>query len=355
MAAVSGVLVTLLLLATAPWLARKVLASPDMANLLRIGTLLVLLGAVNAVQTGALAGFEAFKTIAWVNFWSGLISFPCMLSGAYFAGVSGAVWGMVASTAFNAWLCDRALRRHARAAGLEFRLRWADGETALLWNFSLPSLLSSLVGWAGNWGCAAILVNSAGGYGEMGIVNAANQWRQALMFIPGLVINTLLPILANEHRGPKQNFERALNYSHSFLNLIMLPLAALLMLAAKPILLTYGAGFAAGRMALVLVLAGAGISAVSSPIGCVIISTGRMWTSLILWLLNTAAFAGCTWVLAGSCGAAGLGLGLLVGQALQTVVGIWVFRGCLPVSAIRRNLVSVALILLLCVVLNWVG
>jgi O-antigen/teichoic acid export membrane protein len=211
MAAVSGVLVTLLLLATAPWLARNVLASADMASLLRVGTFLVLLGAVNAVQTGALAGFEAFKTIAWVNFWSGLISFPCMLAGAYFAGVSGAVWGMVASTAFNAWLNDRALRRHARAAGLDFRLRWADGETALLWNFSLPSLLSSLLGWAGNWGCAAILVNSAGGYGEMGIVNAANQWRQALLFIPGLVINTLLPVLANEHRGPGRDYERALN------------------------------------------------------------------------------------------------------------------------------------------------
>ena len=46
-----------------------------MAGLLRWGSLLLLLGGVDGAQTGALAGFEAFKTIARVNLIAGLAAF----------------------------------------------------------------------------------------------------------------------------------------------------------------------------------------------------------------------------------------------------------------------------------------
>ena len=36
-----------------------------------------------------------------------------------------------------------------------------------------------------------------GGYGELGIFNAANQWRNLVLFVPASLAQVVLPILAN--------------------------------------------------------------------------------------------------------------------------------------------------------------
>lgn len=345
LALVSGTIMALVLVMFAPRLAGHVLAAPTIAPLLRWGSLLVVLGALNAVQTGALSGLEAFKTIARVNLWSGLLSFPCLVVGAYLAGVTGAVWGLVASLAFNAVLNHQALRRETRRLGIKIGSGLNREGMQVLWSFSLPSLLSSVLGWATTWACAAILVNTSGGYGEMGITNATNQWRAALMFIPGLLTSTLLPVLAHERTVSSRNFGIALDYTHGFITWLLVPLAAMLMFAAGPILACYGSGFAAGRLALVYVLAGTAISSISSPIGSVIIAHGRMWGSFALTLANSAVYTACTVWLAESHGAVGLGLGYTAGHTVQAVAGIIWLRSGLSEELVLRNLAGIGVIL----------
>ena len=350
----SGALLTVGLLVMSPWLARRILAESALTGLLRSGSLLVLMGALNAVQTGALSGLESFKAIARANLWSGFLSFPCLLAGAYLAGAAGAVWGLVAGMAVNATLNHHALLKEAHRLGIRFSYRLKGEDTRVLWHFSAPSLLSSLLGWGTTWGCAAMLVNTAGGYGEMGIVNATNQWRAALMFIPGLLTSTLLPVLSNERGGSSENYRKALRYSHGFITFLLAPLAAVLMLAAKPVLACYGEGFADGRLALVFVLAGTAISAISSPIGCVIIANGRMWASLSFGLLNALTYATCTWALADSGGATGLALGYLAGNTAQSVSGIGYMKPLLPDNIALRNLCGIAVVLVLTAILTFV-
>jgi O-antigen/teichoic acid export membrane protein len=67
----SGTFLGILLFVSAPWLAANTLDAPHLAGALRIGAVLILLSAVNGAQTGALSGFEAFKTIALINFFIG--------------------------------------------------------------------------------------------------------------------------------------------------------------------------------------------------------------------------------------------------------------------------------------------
>ena len=81
---------TLVLVIFAPWLAVHTLAAPHLSVLLRAGSLLLLLSGVNGAQTGALAGFEAFKKIAKVNLIVGLITFPLMVGAVYWYGLEGA-------------------------------------------------------------------------------------------------------------------------------------------------------------------------------------------------------------------------------------------------------------------------
>jgi O-antigen/teichoic acid export membrane protein len=343
----SGSLVSILLVALSPWVASHVLANPELAVLLRCGSLLVVLGALNAVQTGALAGMEAFKTIARVNIWAGFASAPCLVLGAYVAGVVGAVCGLITGMVINAALNHLALRSEAHRQCIKFTYSFAPKSLRFFWDFSLPSLLSGLLGWATTWACAVMLVNTSGGYGEMGIVNATNQWRAALMFIPGLLTATLLPMLANEGSSTVENYRKALDYSHRFISGLVVPLTIVLMLIAKPILACYGTDFTEGRVALVFILAGTAISAISSPIGSVIIAGGRMWAAFALSLLNAAMFASCTWALAESSGSTGLALGYLAGHSVQAVAGIALVQAFLPGNIALRNLRGIGAVLLL--------
>ena len=71
-----------LMLLLAPWLAANTINAPHLAGVLRIGALLLFINAINGAQTGALSGFEAFRTIAYVNLFVGLTSFPILIAGA---------------------------------------------------------------------------------------------------------------------------------------------------------------------------------------------------------------------------------------------------------------------------------
>ncbi len=66
---------------------------------------ILFLSAINGAQTGALTGFEAFKTIAYVNLLVGLCSFPILLGGAYFGGLAGTVWALLINLGIN-WLLN---------------------------------------------------------------------------------------------------------------------------------------------------------------------------------------------------------------------------------------------------------
>ena len=149
------------------------------------------------MQTGVLAGFEAFKRIARINLITGLANFPVLVGGAYVAGLPGAVWGLVAVLALNCGLNFLAVRREAAAAGAVVTYRQVHQHWPLLWRFGLPGMLSGLIAGPVNWGTSTLLVNQHGGYAEMGILNACNTWFQAVTFLPNLLSQVLLPILSS--------------------------------------------------------------------------------------------------------------------------------------------------------------
>src|SRR5437667_7809 len=91
----------------------KLLACPLASGLLQAGAWLLLFGGVNGAQTGALAGFEAFKTIARINLITGLLAFPITLAGAWFGGVTGSVWALTANLGLNCIMNFVALRKEA--------------------------------------------------------------------------------------------------------------------------------------------------------------------------------------------------------------------------------------------------
>jgi len=277
-AIITGGIISIALVVFAPWLAKNTLAAPHLSRYLQLSGGLLFLSALNGAQTGALAGFEAFKTIAQVSLWSGITAFPLMVGGVYIAGLEGAVWGLLASMGIN-WLLNHiALRTEARKAKIPFSYQGCMQEWKVVWTFSLPSVLTGAMVGPVNWACSAMLVNQPNGYAEMGIFNAANQWYAMLLFLPSLLGNIVLPVLSERlgQNDTKQSL-KTLILVIKINALLVMPFVLLASIASPYIMSLYGESFRSGWSTLIVVLLTSGLLAIQTPVGQIIIASDRMW------------------------------------------------------------------------------
>ena len=193
----TGGLMALGLFVFAPWLAEQTINAPHLTNILRIGALVLFINAINGAQTGALSGFEAFKTIAHVNLFIGLLSFPVLICGAYFGGLSGAVWAMVINLCFNWLLNHLALRKEAQRHRIKLNFKGYRQELPILWRFALPATLSGIMVGPANWACRAMLTKQSNGYDEIGILTAALVFQGLLMFVGSMLSGPLLSMVSS--------------------------------------------------------------------------------------------------------------------------------------------------------------
>ena len=327
----SAALVATVCFALAPWLATHTLAAPQLASLLRIGCLILFLEAITGAQTGALAGFEAFKTIAHLNAIVGVLSFPILVAGALFGGLEGAVWGMTANMAVKWALSHLALRREAARAAVPFVLAGWWREWRTLWRFSLPATLGGFVLGPASWASGALIVNRPGGYAEMGVYNAASQWYSAVLLLPGLLSIVVFPVLSEQlGRQRTSQSKRVLRLAIAVNFLVVAPLILLGVLTSPWIMASYGRDFADGSPTLIVVLLTAGLVALQYPVANLITASGRVWLQMFMTIGWALAFLGMTWLL-GSSGALGLAAARAVACLIQAV---WAFA--FAVNLLRR-------------------
>lgn len=318
----TGGLMALALFVFAPWLAKNTINAPHLVGILRIGALILFINALNGAQTGALSGFEAFKTIAKVNLLAGLLSFPILVFGAWFGGLNGAVWALAINLGLS-WLLNHvALRREAHLHQVPFTLRGCTQEWPVIWRFSLPAAIASAMVGPVNWICNAMLVNQPNGYDEMGIYNAANQWFAMLMFLPGILGSVVLPLLSNQ-MGENNTFQskRTLTLAIKVNFLIVFPLVLIFGIGSPYIMGLYGEGFSSGWVTLIFVIITAGIVAVNAPVGQLIAASGKMWIGMYMNFGWAIVFIAANYLLV-KYGAMGVSTARLLAYLCHT---IWVF------------------------------
>jgi O-antigen/teichoic acid export membrane protein len=320
---VGGVL-SLSLAAAAPWIAERVLAAPRLSGLVRIGALLLFLNTLNGSQTGALAGFEAFKSIARVNLWSGLISFPLVVGAVLAGGLAGGVWGLVAAAAVNWLLSQQALRRECRKFGIPPGIAGISKEWREFAAFALPSILGGIVLGPVNWLCSTILVNQPGGYAEMGVFSATGQWFALVLFLPGLLSQVLLPILSETmHSGERGKVSGLMKLALAANAAAVVPCILLLSLASPWLMSLYGRGFEKSWLVLVVSLVTGAIYALQSPANQLLNAKGLVWILLLSNLLWGGLFTALTWAFI-EHGALGMVTARLVAYLAQSLFILWV-------------------------------
>jgi O-antigen/teichoic acid export membrane protein len=318
-----GGLMAIMCLGMSGWLAEKTLNRADLSSLLAAGALLLLVSTLGGVLLAALAGFEAFREIARINILQGVAAPLITIPLVFLFGIDGAVASMTINAGIGLYLCVIAVRREYAKFGMPYRFdHTAWNEWPVLSKFALPSMLSGLMVAPVIWVTNTILANQPGGYGELGLFNAANQWRMAVIFLPGLLTSAMLPVLSETHgREDRTEFVDAVILNLRATWIIALPLTVFIVTMNKPLAALFGKQFEGTASIISVLMISVFLNVVNGAVGTALAGSGRMWTGAFMNLGWALILVGSSLVLIPLLGGLGLAVAYLISYLVHT---IWV-------------------------------
>ena len=251
------------------------------------GCLVVALSIISGVQDGIIQGFEDFRSVALARLATTIMTLALIYPAGIEFGLPGVMAVAVTGLVVKYLLLTAKQRWHARQSSLPMK---GDGLRAseLLWGFSVPSMLVSLlVGGIGWWG-TFVLSRQPNGFDALAVVNTGLQWRGPIFLLTAALSSVAIPAISR-HVQAKQHAEiqvlqrKVLLFNGGFSLLVSLCLMAL----SPFILVLYGSGFAEGALVFSVVVASSVPQVITNVYMQYLVAKGRMWQVLLLhvWLV----------------------------------------------------------------------
>jgi O-antigen/teichoic acid export membrane protein len=261
--------------------------------------------------------------LAWTGVARGLLVLPLVAWLAH-AGAASALWAFVIASAASVLIRAATVGATLRSEQLSVLAPLGGEQLELLWRVSLPGLLVSLITVPVNWLGMILLVRSPGGFAQMGVLGAANQWFSMLLFVPGVLSTVTLPLFSQRYAREPRSLQHVLELSVRLSLLAAVP-PALLVAAASPWLMSlYGSEFARGWPALALVALAAITSATLNMLLNALGASGRMVQVLSSQLLWALAYLVSTWfLLRQGLGACAVAAAMLIGSLCRLALGFY--------------------------------
>lgn len=319
-ALISGTLMALVLLVLSGVIGSSVLNAPHLTVELQVATGLVLFGTINGVQTGALVGLGDFHTLAVLNSIRGVCMMVFLIAGIKLGGVLGGVIGLVVTEAIAALANHIALRPLLSRAG-PWRDRNTWSELVMMCRFGSLSLLGSSCIIAAMWFANLVLVAQPGGYASLGVFNAAERWRQLLLFLPASFSPVILTLLSNLHGANDPYAYRrlfGLNLAVS-LAVVVVPSIGIILCASSAMGL-FGEEYRDGRMTLVILSASSVAVVLNNLLGQILVSKGAIMGRFVLDVLLAAVLAIASGLLIPIYRDQGMALGSLIAFGVTSAV-----------------------------------
>lgn len=315
---ITGIIVAFCVFISAKAISVNLLNTPLLETSIKVGSLLLFVTILNGAQSGTLSGFEDFKSIAINTFIGSIFESIFMLIGAYYYGVNGAVLGF-GSGYIVLYICNLfSIKRHLRNFGIDIRFSlFNKKDLKLLYSYSLPAMLSSLVVAPTFWGIRTILAKDSG-FAELALYEAADQWKIIILFIPSAISQIVLPILSSS--GNSKNFWKILKINILINGLVSFVLTSGIALFSPFIMKMYGDSYIGGEWTLILLAISTIFSSVSNVVGLSIYSRAKMWVGFLfntIWAVLTLGF---TYLFVSlNFGAMGVALAITLAYLLHTI------------------------------------
>ncbi|MDR2409330.1 MAG: oligosaccharide flippase family protein [Bacteroidales bacterium] len=326
---IMGLLFSILLCVFAPLIAEQSLHAQHLTGEIRIGAIVLFFITLNSAQTGALLGFERFKSSAINIIISGFIQLLFLTIGAYYWGVSGVIGGMGIGSFILYFLNQYTIRSNiSRVIIRQIKIKQLCKNTfPVLWKFSFPAILSSILVIPVLWWCKTLMVQTAG-FDHMADYDVAEQWNTIILFIPSTLGSILVPILSNTLAEGTKNQYRKIVKINIVINVFITSVIVLFIcLFASFILRRYGVEFTDKKTFYILILS-AIPNAVCAVLGHVIASKGKMWIGFILnfiWAIWCVGFS-ILFINKMNYGAVGLAMAVFIAYILYMLLSWLVWK-----------------------------
>jgi O-antigen/teichoic acid export membrane protein len=294
---------TLLLFYFAPQIALHIIQAPSLSKLLQWVAILQALNAIDSLQQGVIAGLENYRSALISSLLRGLIALPITIAGIYYARLEGALLATVLANgcivAVNAALIQRALRQHRTYLRFDTSpLQFLRHHTHLL----MPSFLGAILGAPILWILNTQMSRQPDGYIQVALFSAANQWKNAILFLPRKFGSAALPIMAHAPHGRSRLF----TVTQSISILVCTPFVCSLYFLSSKLSALYGSEFHGAAPIFIGVLLVTGLSSVGAGASVMIVSRGRMWLGLWTNIISSSIQLTLGYMLIPSAGAEGV-------------------------------------------------
>lgn len=320
--------------------ASRILNAVRLSEELKVASGMLFFVTLNGSITGALAGFEGFRSIAVLNLVKGISKFSLSIVGGWFLDVIGVVIGMICAELIVFLVGVIMLSRECKAYGLKISILDQDFHWSILARFSFPAFLSGVISRPAIWLSNAVIANQSGGYSELGLLNAVNQWKVIVISFSAILYNSSLPILS-EKQGMgdevEESFKDLINTSQSLAILITLPLSSVLMFLSGWIMDWYGREFVAGVPVFIGIVYGITLAALNSPVAAEIAAEGKMWFGALQNLSWGIIMFSSVFLLAPRWGAKSFAFGFSLAYFVLLLWSYWFLRGKLPRGMVSRT------------------
>ena len=323
---VVGVIGTICLLLLSNTIAETSLGAPHLSTTIKLGAIVLFFTTINGIQSGALNGFEAFNRSAINQIVAGIIQGILIVLLGFYHGVNGCVVALGIGCITLGILNKISILEELKNSNISCDIKNIDKSTiSILWKFSIPTLLSSLMVTPVLWLSRTILINKSG-YEQMAIFDVADQWSMSVIFIPNALAQIALPILSNTLSSGKNNKYIKLVKLNLIANFIVAStVSAMVMILSPYILKMYGPEYS-NKMPLIFMMIATVCMSICNVVGQVIASQGKMWIGFIfntVWALFLIFFTS----IFAEYGAMGLALAItcsyvihFIGQGLYLII-----------------------------------
>jgi len=313
-----GTFFVLVFILFAPAIAINIMKAPYLINELRVGGIILFFNALNGYQSGALAGFEDFKTIAKINFWVGITYLPIIITTTLLFGLLGSILGLSVSSCIEWFINNYFLQKKVKEYSITISADYTLKNFQYLWKFSLPAVLGGLLVGPVIWFTNIILINTKNGYSEMAIYSVGRQWQTFILFIPLALAQIILPILSNL-KNDGDSFIRVFKYNVVITSIITIMIAIMVSLFSGLILKAYGSDFLEGKIVIIVLSFSAVLFALNNIAGYALASLGKMWAGFVSNLVWAISFIYFSHLMIGiNLGALGLALAMLISYLIHS-------------------------------------
>lgn len=289
----------------------------DLRGAVPAAGLLLAANSLRNLQDAIFAGLERFRDASLLKLLDGAAVLAILPLVAARYGIEGALLSMAAGSSIALSVGAILLRRRLVAEGIRIGWSGLGSERGVLVSFSLPTLISNLMGTPALWFGIWYLGQQPGGISQAALYSAAYQWHGPLIFVP-LVLNSVgMPRLVRLWTSCDyfQFLKLLVGLAAAAVGLAAIP-GVLVALLREQIMTGYGQSFAPGQTVLLLLIAAAPMHVLSNLGSMALQCMNRVWLELASSLAWSASFLLICWILIPSYGAIGLASALFFAYAI---------------------------------------